>query len=140
MFAENRQRLKKELQSSGQYFENHVLILNKSFTSPKNDDDCDYFPSKFDPYLTWLTGIFYTDIWVVLHLDTLKLTAFYPKPTETELCFIKYYEQPELAKFGVTKVIMEEDLVQYLNDQQVATVHFIKGRSNWPRPNRSRQR
>ena len=130
MFAENRKRVKDALESSGEKLDNRVLIVNKSFTTPKNDDDCEYFPTKFDPYLTWLTGIFYTDLNVVIHLDTLKMIAFYPKPTPVEQCFIKYYDLQELARFGVTNVIMEDELVQYLKDQKVEKIHFIKGTDN----------
>ena len=129
MFAENRKRLKAELNSTGKYIQQSVIILNKSFTLPKNDDDCDHFPTKFDPYLTWLTGIFYTDINIILHLDDLSMTAFYPKPSEVELCFIKYYDQQELAKFGVTEVIMEEDLYTFLNNKNINNIYFIKGNS-----------
>ena len=42
------------------------------------------------------------------------MTAFYPKPSEVELCFIKYYDQKELLKFGVTNLITEDKLVDYI--------------------------
>ena len=104
------------------------MILNNSYNLPKHDDDCDYFPTKLDPYFTWLTGIFYTDINIVLHLDTLEMTAFYPNPSDVDKCFIKYYSLEELTKFGVTDLIYEDDLIQKLEDNNISKIFFIKGK------------
>ena len=131
MFKENRERLQESLISQGFVLTNAVLILNNSFCLPKNDDDCEHFPTKFDPYITWLTGIFYTDINIMLHLDTLEMTAFYPNPSEVDRCFIKFYDQAELAKFGVTELIYEDQLVQKLKDNNTSKVYFIRGKTSF---------
>jgi hypothetical protein len=128
MFKQNRERLQQALLSLGIELEGHVMIMNKSFTLPKWDDDCDYFPTKFDPYITWFTGVFYTDINMLLHLDTMELIAFYPKPSEEELCFIKYYGIDELKEFGVSSVIHDEDLVAYLKGKNVTQINFVRGK------------
>lgn len=128
MYAENRQRFKEELVKTGMYLPGNVLMLKNSFSSPKYDDDCDYFPTKMEPYLTWLTGMFYADISFILHLDTMELTAFYPEPSLEERNFIKFYSLEELKPFGVTKLIFENQIVQFLKDQSVTMIHFVYGK------------
>lgn len=127
MYLENRQRLKQEMVRTGAYVDKHVIILKNSFTSPKYDDDCDYFPTKMEPYLTWLTGVFYEDINFIVHLDTLELTAFYPEPSLEERNFIKYYSLEELQPFGVTKLIYENEIVSFLKKKDLAGIHLIYG-------------
>ena len=131
MFKENRIRFQEELIKTGMILEGHVLMLQGSYSSPKYDDDFDYFPTKMEPYMTWLTGLFYADISCILHLDTMELTAFYPEPTLEESNFYKHYSLEELKPFGVTQLIYENQIVSFLKDQSVKKICFIYGTLTW---------
>ena len=55
------------------------------------------------------------------------MIAFYPEPTQEERCFIKYFSEKELAKFGVSNLIFEEKLVDELENMGITKIYFIKG-------------
>ena len=127
MFKLNRERLQQALKDMEVDLTGQVMIMNKSYSILKFCDDCEYFPTKFDPYLTWFTGMFYCDINMILHLDTLEMVALYATPTEVDLEFLKHYTLEELEKFGVTNIIYEDKLVDYLTTNNVTKVNFIRG-------------